>query len=82
MDEIINAEIDKNKRSEMSIDEQYAEIVNHKKIICNFHMNILTIEDDERVAELIQRGLEEHGFSTELAVDGLFRKDISHKQIL
>ncbi|EJL71425.1 response regulator transcription factor [Chryseobacterium populi] len=34
-------------------------------------MNILIIEDDQRVAELIHRGLEEYGFSPELSVDGL-----------
>ncbi|MDP9959189.1 response regulator transcription factor [Chryseobacterium lathyri] len=39
-------------------------------------MNILVIEDDRRVAELIQRGLEEHDFSTELAVDGLSGKTL------
>lgn len=34
-------------------------------------MNILVIEDDQRIAELIQRGLGEHGFYTTLAFDGL-----------
>ena len=34
-------------------------------------MNILVVEDDQRVAELIHRGLTEHGFTTTLAYDGL-----------
>lgn len=34
-------------------------------------MNILVVEDDQRVAELIQRGLTEQGFKTTLAYDGL-----------
>lgn len=34
-------------------------------------MRILIIEDDLRVAELLQRGLEEHDFSTTLAYDGI-----------
>ncbi|MCP1386353.1 response regulator transcription factor [Runella salmonicolor] len=34
-------------------------------------MNILIIEDDQRVAELIQRGLTEQGFAPTLAYDGL-----------
>ncbi|WP_026464055.1 response regulator transcription factor [Adhaeribacter aquaticus] len=33
-------------------------------------MNILIIEDDQRVAELIQRGLEEQGYAAEIAYDG------------
>jgi len=40
-------------------------------------MNILLIEDDQRVADLIRRGLEEHGFSSELAVDGLSGKTLA-----
>ncbi|WP_185204582.1 response regulator transcription factor [Chryseobacterium sp. C3] len=40
-------------------------------------MNILVIEDDQRMAELIQRGLEEYGFHTELAVDGLSGKTLA-----
>lgn len=34
-------------------------------------MEILRIEDDQRVAELIQRGLEKQGFAITLAYDGL-----------
>lgn len=34
-------------------------------------LRFLLIEDDQRMAELIKRGLEESGFSVELAVDGL-----------
>lgn len=40
-------------------------------------MKILIIEDDLRVAELIQRGLEEQGFETTLAYDGLFGKKLA-----
>jgi DNA-binding response OmpR family regulator len=40
-------------------------------------MNILIIEDDQRIAELIQRGLEEQGFSTALAYDGLSGKKLA-----
>ncbi|MEJ5056132.1 response regulator transcription factor [Sphingobacterium sp. MYb382] len=40
-------------------------------------MNILIIEDDLRVAELIQRGLTEHGFSSSLAYDGLSGKKLA-----
>jgi len=43
-------------------------------------MKILIVEDDLRVAELIQRGLEEHGFSTTLAYDGLFGKKLALQQ--
>jgi DNA-binding response OmpR family regulator len=39
-------------------------------------MNILIIEDDQRIAELIQRGLEEQGFTTALAYDGLSGKKL------
>lgn len=39
-------------------------------------MNILVIEDDYRVAELIQRGLEEQGFTITLAFDGLSGKKL------
>jgi DNA-binding response OmpR family regulator len=39
-------------------------------------MNILIIEDDPRIAELIQRGLEEHGFFPTLAYDGLSGKKL------
>lgn len=40
-------------------------------------MAILVIEDDQRVAELIQRGLEEQGFSVTLAYDGLSGKKLA-----
>lgn len=40
-------------------------------------MKILLIEDDRRVAELIRRALEEHGFDTEVAYDGLFGKKLA-----
>lgn len=37
-------------------------------------MDILIVEDDKRMAELIQRGLQEHGFSAEQTFDGLSGK--------
>lgn len=40
-------------------------------------MNILIVEDDQRVAELIQRGLEEQGFTPTLAYDGLSGKKLA-----
>ena len=40
-------------------------------------MEILIIEDDQRVAELIQRGLEEHGFNATVAYDGLSGKKLA-----
>lgn len=40
-------------------------------------MKILIVEDDHRVAELIKRGLEEQGFLTTLAYDGLSGKKLS-----
>jgi len=40
-------------------------------------MNILIIEDDQRIAELIQRGLEEQGFVTTLAFDGISGKKLA-----
>jgi len=40
-------------------------------------MAILVIEDDQRVAELIQRGLEEQGFAITLAYDGLSGKKLA-----
>ena len=40
-------------------------------------MKILIIEDDERVAQLIKRGLEENGFETDLAYDGLLGKKLA-----
>ncbi len=33
-------------------------------------VKILIIEDDQRLAEIIRRGLEEHGYKTEIAYDG------------
>jgi len=39
-------------------------------------MKILIIEDDQRVAELIKRGLDEQGFETVLAYDGLSGKKL------
>ena len=45
---------------------------------CNFlQMKILVVEDDQRVAELIQRGLEEQGFTTTLAYDGISGKKLA-----
>lgn len=40
-------------------------------------MKILIIEDDKRVAELIQRGLEEQSFIPDLAYDGLSGKKLA-----
>jgi DNA-binding response OmpR family regulator len=40
-------------------------------------MKILIIEDDQRVAQLIQRGLEEQGFITTLAYDGISGKKLA-----
>jgi DNA-binding response OmpR family regulator len=40
-------------------------------------MKILIIEDDQRLAELIQRALEEQGFTTALAYDGLSGKKLA-----
>ena len=40
-------------------------------------MDILIIEDDQRVAELIRRGLEEQGFMLSLAYDGLSGKKLA-----
>ncbi|WP_343604112.1 response regulator transcription factor [Fluviicola sp.] len=40
-------------------------------------MHILIIEDDLRVAELIQRGLQEQGFELALAYDGLSGKKLA-----
>lgn len=39
-------------------------------------MKILIVEDDQRVAELIKRGLEEQSFETVLAYDGLSGKKL------
>ncbi|WEK71209.1 MAG: response regulator transcription factor [Candidatus Chryseobacterium colombiense] len=40
-------------------------------------MTILIIEDDQRVAELIERGLREQGFTPTLAYDGLSGKKLA-----
>lgn len=40
-------------------------------------MNILIIEDDQRVSELIKRGLEEQGYQATLAYDGLMGKKMA-----
>jgi len=40
-------------------------------------MNILIIEDDTRIAELIQRGLQEQGFVPSVAYDGLSGKKLA-----
>lgn len=40
-------------------------------------MRILIIEDDQRVAQLIERGLTEQGFTTTLAYDGLSGKKLA-----
>lgn len=44
-------------------------------------MKILIIEDDSRVAELIQRGLQEQGFVTTLSYDGLSGKKLADQNI-
>ncbi len=43
-------------------------------------MHILIIEDDQRVAQLIQRGLEENGYQTTLAYDGEMGKKLALRQ--
>lgn len=40
-------------------------------------MKILVVEDEQRVAELIKRGLEEHQFAVELAYDGSLGKKMA-----
>lgn len=40
-------------------------------------MHILIVEDDVRVAELIQRGLKEYGFQTTVAYDGEIAKKLA-----
>lgn len=40
-------------------------------------MTLLIIEDDLRVAELLQRGLAENGFTTTLAYDGISGKKLA-----
>lgn len=42
--------------------------------------HILIIEDDQRVAQLIQRGLEENGYQTTLAYDGEMGKKLALRQ--
>ncbi|HLW32223.1 MAG TPA: hypothetical protein VKX40_08165 [Aequorivita sp.] len=42
-------------------------------------MKILIIEDDSRVAEPIQRGLEEQSFKTTLAYNGLSGKKLAEQ---
>lgn len=44
-------------------------------------MRILIIEDDLRVAELLQRGLEEHGFTTTIAYDGISGKKLALQNV-
>lgn len=49
------------------------------------HMHVLVVEDDLRVSELIQRGLEEQGFITTIAKDGLAGKKqalVSHFDVI
>jgi DNA-binding response OmpR family regulator len=49
-----------------------------ENIKSNFPMvHILIVEDDQRLAELIQRALEEQGFATALAYDGLSGKKLA-----
>ncbi|GGH62185.1 DNA-binding response OmpR family regulator [Filimonas zeae] len=40
-------------------------------------MKILVVEDEQRVAELIKRGLEEHQFEVELAYDGVLGRKMA-----
>jgi DNA-binding response OmpR family regulator len=40
-------------------------------------MHILIVEDDLRISQLIQRGLEESGYLTSLAYDGVSGKKIA-----
>ena len=40
-------------------------------------MKVLIVEDDDRVAEVIRRGLEEQGFQTVLAYDGITGKKLA-----
>ena len=40
-------------------------------------MKILIIEDDQRVASLLKRGLEEHGFSSTVVYDGILGKKLA-----
>ena len=46
-------------------------------ITCFTNMKILVIEDDKRVAGLIERGLSEQGFNVTLAYDGLSGKKLA-----
>ncbi len=43
-------------------------------------IHILIIEDDERIAQLVQRGMEEQGYRTMLAYDGLSGKKLALSQ--
>lgn len=43
-------------------------------------IHILIIEDDERIAHLVQRGMEEQGYRTMLAYDGLSGKKLALSQ--
>lgn len=45
-------------------------------------MNILIIEDEPRIAQLLQRGLEESGYKTAVTYDDLFifRHNLNHDQ--
>lgn len=40
-------------------------------------MNILIIEDDQRIASLVKRGLEEQGYTATLAYDGVIGKKLA-----
>lgn len=40
-------------------------------------MNILIIEDDERIASLVKRGLEENDYTTDIAYDGMMGKKLA-----
>lgn len=52
--------------------------ISHQNINRNFVvMKILIIEDDQRVANLIQRGLQEQGYSTTIAYDGFLGKKLA-----
>jgi len=43
-------------------------------------MEILIIEDDQRVASLLKRGLEEQGFSSTVAYDGILGKKLAESK--
>jgi len=44
-------------------------------------MNILIIEDESRIAQLLQRGLEEAGYKATLAYDGLLGKKLALQNV-